>query len=82
MIDYYTVQPYEGVQAFLDRLRIDFRFTRMRITEPPVKLMGNSKILTMEAVGTGITVRVDGPGMVIDRLYNKILFGNEEPTHF
>lgn len=73
MIEYYTIQPDEDVKTFLNRLYADFRLPRLRITDAPVKLMGNAKVLTVNAVGTGITIKVDGPGMMIDELYKEIL---------
>lgn len=75
MVSYYTIQPDEGEVEILSRIQRDFWGASFVPVMAPIKLMGNAKVLTLKIRGTNFIIKVDGPGFIIKRLYDNLLFG-------
>lgn len=77
---YLTVKPEDTPESILKSLDKEYGLNNLYPLGRPESLMGNAKILTLT---TGINrekIKIDGPGLVIFRVYDKLLLINGERT--
>ena len=72
---YLTIKPYQEEQQALSMIKRELGNTSgLIVAEVPQELMGNQKILILrKRTGLSIECKIDGPGFIIDRLYEKFL---------
>jgi len=74
-IEYFTVQRSDSVESILKRLDKEYRLSNMYPAAKPIQLMGNAKVLELRVSNRKINIKVDGPGFIIEAIYNRLLMG-------
>lgn len=70
---YYTVRPDETLESVLNKLDEEYGLNNLYPAGGPESLIGNAKILAMRTVNRGDVIKIDGPGHIIFRIYDKLL---------
>lgn len=69
---YFTITRDTTVERIVWEIEFAFGKGALCSYEPPVNLYGNARILTLRGrTGLQIKAKVDGPGFLIDELYEK-----------
>ena len=73
---YITVRQGELKKDVISKMRRELGsyFPALYSIDQPLQLMGNSKVLSLRVRGVNnIYLKVDGPGFIIDELFNHFL---------
>jgi hypothetical protein len=71
-IEYYTVGQNDSAASILRRLDKRYNLSNIYPISQPVSFMGNAKVLEIRIVNSNANIKVDGPGFIIDSIYNKL----------
>jgi hypothetical protein len=69
---YYTIGLNDSAQSMLKLLDRKYRLSNIFPISEPAKLMGNAKVLEIRVSDLNTNIKVDGPGFIIDEIYNKL----------
>jgi hypothetical protein len=72
-LDYYTVTPQDTEESILKLLDRKYGLRNLFPIAEPLKLGGNAKILVLRTSKGFQTVKIDGPGFIIYKIYNTIV---------
>lgn len=71
LIKYITIESNESFEQALIKIKKEIRETAFFINESPYKLGGNYKVLKLLSKDNlEDFVKIDGPGFIIDKLYD------------
>jgi hypothetical protein len=74
-IEYYTIGKDQSIDSVLKQLDKRYHLSNLYPFSRPFKLMGNAKILELRMAGK--LLKIDGPGFVVDSVYNKLIQGQK-----
>jgi hypothetical protein len=70
---YLTVKPTDTAETVIRMLNSKYGLDNLYPMMAPVKLIGSAKVLTMRSLKRNEIIKLDGPGMIINRVYEKII---------
>ena len=71
ILKYLTIESKESFEEALSKIRREIREKSFYVTESPYSLTGNHKVLKLVSKDNfEDIVKVDGPGFIIDQLFN------------
>lgn len=77
-LKYITIQPGEDFEDALSKIRREAGGIHFVAYYRPQNLTGNFKILTLNSkYNMNNTVKIDGPGFIIDKLFEYFLMGGK-----
>jgi hypothetical protein len=77
-IKYYTVSPEQREDDVLKHLSSTYGLNNLFVHESPQKMMGSQKILPVKITGRNITLKIEGPGNIIERIYERLTSKKKE----
>jgi hypothetical protein len=67
------VKSEDTPESILKKLDSDYGLSNLYPVGRPESLMGNAKVLTLTTSMRGDTIKIDGPGLVVFRVYDELL---------
>jgi len=67
------VKPEDTPESILKKLDREYGIKNLYPVGSPESLMGNAKVLTLTTGMRRDTIKIDGPGLVVFRVYDKLL---------
>lgn len=71
--EYLSIGIDEDADSIFDKLKKKYGANNMYPQSKPATLLGYAKILQIRVVNKNLTLRIDGPGFLIDEIYRKII---------
>ena len=70
---YITVRATDTAESVIQMLDSKYGLSNLYPMLAPIKLIGSAKVLTMRSLKRNEIIKMDGPGMIINRVYDKII---------
>ena len=78
-VKYYTISPIQSHDDVIKYLSECFGLRNLNPLEGPQALMGSQKILPLKIFGTSFVLKIEGPGFIVDKVY-EIIMTREIPS--
>lgn len=70
---YYTIDSRDNSDSILKQLDEDYGLSNMYALGKPQSLGGKAKVLTIRIPKKDDHVKIDGPGFIVEEIFNKLL---------
>jgi len=71
-VKYYTIAPEQKPEDVLRYLKETYGLNNLSVHEAPQQMMGSQRILPIKVSGKTLTVKVEGPGFIVERIYDTL----------
>lgn len=71
--EYLSIGANEDADFIFEKLKNKYGTNSMYPQSQPATLLGYAKILEVGVIGKNLTLRIDGPGFLVDEIYRKII---------
>lgn len=68
-----SIEPYDDLEMAKSKIKREVGTLNLRPLSPPLSLMGSHKILQLYSNSFDNIIKIDGPSIIIDKLYEYFL---------
>jgi hypothetical protein len=72
-VKYYTLQQSDTLESVLQKLDSDYGLNNLYVISSPISLMGSHKVITVKSLNRSEEIKIDGPGFIVFRIYDRLL---------